>query len=277
MKKLLPLILISTALIYVGTSSKKNIENFAKAEPVDIVYDADEIPLNETVQSVAAYLNTSKTVIDASKAPVGATNKVLKLDGVSGGVGTIFDFKDTFYVNNVVSITFRFYTDSKNEARVTTCAGQGSKGWLMRYSIASLSNQWVDVTLNKDGTNFYTGTSMSDFADGEGYFKPFNFMMRSGTTLYIDSVTFNVDKKDNIAPVIHTDITQITTHVGVRPQLNVSATDNIDGEVPITYKWSENALDKKGKLTQGTHTCTLIAKDSSNNKTTHNITFIVNA
>jgi len=245
-------------------------------ETDEFIFDANEIPLNESVSGVAAYLNTSNTIIDAKDAPSGATNKVMKLDGVSGGVGTIFDFKEKFYIPNVVSMKIRFYTDSTNEARITTCAGQGSKGWITRYSLSTLSNQWVELLLDQKGTNFYTDMSFSDFADSEGYFKPFNFMMRGGTVLYVDSVIFNVKKTEHVPPVIHTNVTEITTHVGVRPQLNVKATDDVDGEVKVTYKWSDGALDSRGRLLQGTHACILSAKDSSNNKSTHQITFTVN-
>ena len=47
------------------------------------------------------------------------------------------------------------------------------------------------------------------------------------------------------------------------------------GKADVAAKWSDGALDGYEKLTQGTHTLTVIATDKSGNSTEKTITFIV--
>ena len=88
------------------------------------------------------------------------------------------------------------------------------------------------------------------------------------------TITVNVTEADRTAPVINFNISEIKTMVGAMPMFKVSATDN-SGNVTVTKAWSEGALDKKGRLTVGTHTWTITAVDSSGNTATKVVTFIV--
>ena len=80
---------------------------------------------------------------------------------------------------------------------------------------------------------------------------------------------------DELAPVISVTDSTIRTYVGSEPVINVTATDDIDGEIEVVFTWSSNALDQLGTLTNGEHTCTITATDTSNNVATVTITYIV--
>ena len=91
------------------------------------------------------------------------------------------------------------------------------------------------------------------------------------------SITVTVTEPDLLAPEMTIPTTEIYVKTGTTPLINVKATDNKDGEIEIVREWSKNALDKTGKLTEGTHTLTLTASDLSGNTTVKVITFYVSA
>ena len=75
-----------------------------------------------------------------------------------------------------------------------------------------------------------------------------------------------VTDKDTEAPVINFSCTEINTVKGCIPALKITATDNED-EVKVIQTWSDGALDKAGRLTEGSHELTLTATDLTGNKT----------
>ena len=87
-------------------------------------------------------------------------------------------------------------------------------------------------------------------------------------------VTVKVLEADNVAPTINLAFDTVKATVGAKPLLDVTATDDSDS-VTLTESWSEGALDPRGRLTAGTHTWTITAKDTFNNVTTKVVTFIV--
>ena len=89
------------------------------------------------------------------------------------------------------------------------------------------------------------------------------------------SVTFNALADDTTAPVISITDTTVHSYVGSRPELSVTAMDDVDGEVSVSYVWSSDALDQLGALNEGTHTCTITAVDSQSNQSQVTVTFIV--
>lgn len=91
------------------------------------------------------------------------------------------------------------------------------------------------------------------------------------------SITVTVTEPDLLAPEMTIPTTEIYVKTGTTPLINVKAIDNKDGEIEIVREWSKNALDKTGKLTEGTHTLTLTASDLSGNTTVKVITFYVSA
>ncbi|MBP5209112.1 MAG: hypothetical protein J6330_11735 [Clostridia bacterium] len=63
----------------------------------------------------------------------------------------------------------------------------------------------------------------------------------------------------------------IDTVAGAYNALRFEATDNCD-DVTVIQNWSEGALDRQMRLTEGTHTLTLTASDLSGNSTEMTIT-----
>jgi len=88
------------------------------------------------------------------------------------------------------------------------------------------------------------------------------------------TIAVTVIELDREKPVIHLNFTVMYAQVGMIPTLNFEVTDN-QNVAEVTRTWSEGALDKKGALTEGTHTYTVTAKDDSDNVATHTVTVIV--
>ena len=80
------------------------------------------------------------------------------------------------------------------------------------------------------------------------------------------TLTVTVGERDVTPPVINFGTDSIATVAGAYVRLNVTASDDND-EVTAVQTWSDDALDKKGRLTEGTHTLTLSSSDLSGNKT----------
>ncbi|MBQ7699315.1 MAG: hypothetical protein IJT49_03110 [Clostridia bacterium] len=81
-----------------------------------------------------------------------------------------------------------------------------------------------------------------------------------------DDIVLNVTvgPADTRAPVIEFDLTEIYSIAGCSPVINVSVTDDHD-DVALQIIWSANALDARGRLTQGDHTLTLRSEDLTGN------------
>ena len=75
-----------------------------------------------------------------------------------------------------------------------------------------------------------------------------------------------VKAKDTEAPVINFACDEINTVAGCLPALGITATDNED-EITVEQIWSDGALDKTGRLTEGVHVLTLRAADRTGNAT----------
>lgn len=86
----------------------------------------------------------------------------------------------------------------------------------------------------------------------------------SGNSSTIE-LTLSVEPKDVTAPVLSWTAEKLYADNGMMPILNITATDDRDGDVNVALIWSEGAL-YRGKLVTGEHTLTLIAEDSTGNK-----------
>ena len=84
-------------------------------------------------------------------------------------------------------------------------------------------------------------------------------------------LTVSVGEKDTTAPVIDCDLKTIRTVTGAYARLDFEATDDRDN-VKVIQTWSDGALDKLGRINEGTHTLTLTAADLTGNTTTITIT-----
>ena len=93
--------------------------------------------------------------------------------------------------------------------------------------------------------------------------------------MYIDEVA--VTKKptsDDTPPTITVKADDIKTTDGTYPIEDYTVTDN-SGSVNVSVKWSDGALDGKGRLTAGTHTCVITASDDCDNETRKTVTYTV--
>lgn len=300
--------------------------------------------------------------------PSGYSGDIYSVKGTASK-GALVDFSAAKIPTAVVqSMTFRVYigddgrpTDSYPEVRISW--PHNTSGWIMRYSVASKTDQWVDITLTADGQNFYGSVSFDNLSKN-GYLDKFGLCVRTYASIdypfYIDDISLvyktndntppvitytgdsvirvpedadiptnataydsfekrNVDvywtwpngtkftdngtpvagtynaklcakdfygniaehsvkvvisEKDVTAPEIALKIDKLYAVVGTIPNLKVNVTDNNELK-SVEYVWSEKALDKRDRLTEGTHKWTITAEDLSGNKTVKVLTVYV--
>ena len=89
------------------------------------------------------------------------------------------------------------------------------------------------------------------------------------------NLTLKVEAKDVIAPTLSWTIEKLFANTGMRFMIDVTATDDHDGEVEVVMTWSEGALDSRGRFNEGEHTLTITAVDKTGNKTEKVISVIV--
>ena len=242
----------------------------------------DEIPYGESVEGVTGYTYINFNMMTADEAaaanvPEGYSGYVLALTG-AGHAGITLDLSEqNIVVNAINSITFRVYcTANVREIRITDDAGYS---WITRF-VPTVTEQWIEITLTKDGENILKSEGMACFADANGYFKPVNFGFRftndESATVYIDSITFNMKEADTTAPVItYNGATTVDTTEGKALELDLTAWDEYEGRaITPEYIWSEGALDANGLPVVGQHTCTVKATDTAGNSA--EITLTVN-
>lgn len=82
-------------------------------------------------------------------------------------------------------------------------------------------------------------------------------------------------KTDNEAPVITVAVSEFEVPVGAYPADDAFTVTDDSGECKVTVVWTAGAFDERGRLTAGTHVCTITATDDSDNVSTAKITYIV--
>lgn len=274
MKKILVILVLVLSLLLSSVS--------AFAATMDDGVGKDEIPYGEEIEGVTcmkANVFNMMTAEEAaaSGAPEGYSGYVLALTNVAATGITLDLNNQKIVVNAIESITFRVYcTANVKEIRITDDAGYS---WITRFA-PTVTEQWIEITLTKDGENIMKSEGMACFADENGYFKPVNFGFRftdnETTTVYIDSITFNMKSVDTAAPVItYNGSTAVDTTEGKTLELDLTAWDEYEGRaITPEYIWSEGALDADGLLVEGQHTCTVKATDTAGNSS--EITLTVN-
>lgn len=256
-----------------GKAAKADIENqefacaysAAKADQEYLVYGSDRV--------VTMSAQEAKT----NGVPDGYQGQVLK---VEGGInkGLLLDFSAQKIPTNVIdSIKFRVcVTQSITEVRIMYPKRNGH--WAMRYSkIAGVTNQWVDITLGSDGTNFCQSPYMSCLSE-DGYLNKFELSVRGNVVndFYIDSVTVSFKQDDKTAPVI--DCYKNTIVVAENASgLDITAHDAYeDRDVDVQYIWPEGIkVGENGIPNPGTYRLILRASDFSGNQAEKTITLIV--
>ena len=225
------------------------------------------------------------TVLTAEQAaaqniPEGYENEVLVVEGLGGSYsrGVMLDFSSSaIAVNMVEAITFRVYVGSDGaadgypEVRIVQ-PGSGANGWIMRYYLSTKGeeDQWTEITLDANGTNFASGNTLTSLAK-DGILDKFELSVRvkaANVPFYVDSVSVKMKGNDGVAPVITYNGTEtLSVYEGAELRLNATAFDAQENcEKPIEYIWT----NEKGDVvtaeagcapTKGNYTLTLRAVD----------------
>ncbi len=121
---------------------------------------------------------------------------------------------------------------------------------------------WSDGALDSNGL-LQQGTHQCTvrFADRDGNYADL-------------SLTVHAAEKDLDPPILQWAPDQIYASEGMIPVLQLLASDQWDGELPVQAQWSDGAL-QNGRLCKGTHTLTLSAADQTGNIVQKTIAVIV--
>lgn len=113
----------------------------------------------------------SQTEAAEKRIPDGYTDSVVVVDGENASKykGVFCDFSaHKIPISIVESITFRVYVGANGvELRIPKQGGI-PRDWTMRYDISKSVNEWTDVVIDSDKTNFQSQTSMENLSN-DGY------------------------------------------------------------------------------------------------------------
>ena len=246
-----------------GNSSSVVINVSVKADKSVIALD--DVPTTGYIEGVSIYdgqteyLTPDEAVSEG--VPMGYSDGVLKVSGSTARFGMTFDPRALeIPVGLIDKITVRIllYT-GENGLRVSN---HGPTNWMVLANVNVGS--WVEYTMYAGGNGFSNGYRMSDFADVNGNLGIFSIATndKSGKNVfYIDSITINLKKDDNQAPVInYNGSSDIVTTAGKPFVLDAEAVDTLSGApVKLEYSFSEGAIDKDGNLLEGVHSCRVSA------------------
>lgn len=243
----------------------------------------NEFPFVAPIEGVSAYGVGLPTYIaedetDYLGVPEGSTTGVLKLAANAASMGITFDFSNQHIKTyNVGALKIRFYLVSTGsetaqypELRITNCKGSGGKAWAMRYLLGTNHlDEWYEVTLDRNGTNFTDGTNFDYFENSNGEIGVFELAIRGtkATTWYIDTVEFVARAADTVAPVITYEGERvIEIPYGRALTFPATAFDAYqNGNVDVVPVFPDGSLDENGKLKVGQWNVKLTATDDAGN------------
>ena len=238
----------------------------------------------EKIAGVNVYDGSAVAVMTAEEAasqnvPAGYTGSVIKMTAseqtaAKYQMDIVLDFSSQKLTRSKIEgISFRVYVcstpkDNKKHPEVRIPKPDGN--WVLRRNVTATKDQWITITLTDSEINDLCGIN-------GGTLGKFALALRSeaATTMYIDEVT--VTKKptsDDVPPTITVKADNIKATDGAYPMEDYTVTDN-SGSANVSLEWSNGALDGKGRLTAGTHTCVITATDNSGNETKKTVTYTV--
>ena len=238
----------------------------------------------EKIAGVNVYDGSAVAVMTAEEAasqnvPAGYTGSVIKMTASEQSAAKyqmdiVLDFSSQKLTRSKIEgISFRVYVcstpkDNKKHPEVRIPKPDGN--WVLRRNVTATKDQWITITLTDSEIDELCGIN-------GGTLGKFALALRSeaATTMYIDEVT--VTKKptsDDVPPTITVKADNVKATVGAYPMEGYTVTDN-SGSVNVSLEWSNGALDGKGRLTAGTHTCVITATDNSGNETKKTVTYTV--
>lgn len=238
----------------------------------------------EKIAGVNVYDGSAVAAMTAEEAasqnvPAGYTGSVIKMTASEQTaekhqMDIVLDFSSQKLTRSKIEgISFRVYVcstpkDNKKHPEVRIPKPGGN--WILRHNVTATKDQWITITLTDSEIDELCGIN-------GGTLGKFALALRSeaATTMYIDEVT--VTKKptsDDVPPTITVKADNVKATVGAYPMEDYTVTDN-SGSVNVSVEWSNGALDGKGRLTAGTHTCVITATDNSGNETQKTVTYTV--
>lgn len=238
----------------------------------------------EKITGVNVYDGSAVAVMTAEEAasqnvPAGYTGSVIKMTAseqtaAKYQMDIVLDFSSQKLTRSKIEgISFRVYVcstpkDNKKHPEVRIPKPDGN--WVLRRNVTATKDQWITITLTDSEIDDLCGIN-------GGTLGKFALALRSeaATTMYIDEVT--VTKKptsDDVPPTITVKADNIKATDGAYPMEDYTVTDN-SGSANVSLEWSNGALDGKGRLTAGTHTCVITATDDSDNETKKTVTYTV--
>lgn len=254
------------------------------APPLPIFADGNFGYTGEKIAGVNVYDGSAVAVMTAEEAasqnvPAGYTGSVIKMTAseqtaAKYQMDIVLDFSSQKLTRSKIEgISFRVYVcstpkDNKKHPEVRIPKPGGN--WILRHNVTATKDQWITITLTDSEIDDLCGIN-------GGTLGKFALALRSeaATTMYIDEIT--VTKKptsDDVPPTITVKADNIKATDGAYPMEGYTVTDN-SGSVNVSLEWSNGALDGKGRLTVGTHTCVITATDNSGNETKKTVTYTV--
>ena len=254
------------------------------APPLPIFADGNFGYTGEKIAGVNVYDGSAVAAMTAEEAasqnvPAGYTGSVIKMTAseqtaAKYQMDIVLDFSSQKLTRSKIEgISFRVYVcstpkDNKKHPEVRIPKPDGN--WILRHNVTATKDQWITITLTDSEIDDLCGIN-------GGTLGKFALALRSeaATTMYIDEVT--VTKKptsDDVPPTITVKADNIKATDGAYPMEDYTVTDN-SGSANVSLEWSNGALDGKGRLTAGTHTCVITATDDSDNETKKTVTYTV--
>lgn len=254
------------------------------APPLPIFADGNFGYTGEKIAGVNVYDGSAVAVMTEEEAasqnvPAGYTGSVIKMTAseqtaAKYQMDIVLDFSSQKLTRSKIEgISFRVYVcstpkDNKKHPEVRIPKPDGN--WVLRRNVTVTKDQWITITLTDSEIDDLCGIN-------GGTLGKFALALRSeaATTMYIDEIT--VTKKttsDDVPPTITVKADNVKATVGAYPMEDYTVTDN-SGSVNVSLEWSNGALDGKGRLTAGTHTCVITATDNSGNETKKTVTYTV--
>ncbi len=254
------------------------------APPLPIFADGNFGYTGEKITGVNVYDGSAVAVMTAEEAasqnvPAGYIGSVIKMTAseqtaAKYQMDIALDFSSQKLTRSKIEgISFRVYVcstpkDNKKHPEVRIPKPGGN--WILRHNVTATKDQWITITLTDSEIDDLCGIN-------GGTLGKFALALRSeaATTMYIDEIT--VTKKptsDDVPPTITVKADNVKATDGAYPMEDYTVTDN-SGSANVSLEWSNGALDGKGRLTAGTHTCVITATDSSGNETKKTVTYTV--
>lgn len=238
----------------------------------------------EKITGVNVYDGSAVAVMTAEEAasqnvPAGYTGSVIKMTAseqtaAKYQMDIALDFSSQKLTRSKIEgISFRVYvcsTPKDNNKHPEVRIPKPDGNWVLRHNVTATKDQWITITLTDSEIDDLCGIN-------GGTLGKFALALRSedATTMYIDEVT--VTKKptsDDVPPTITVKADNVKAIDGAYPMEDYTVTDN-SGSANVILEWSNGALDGKGRLTAGTHTCVITATDNSGNETKKTVTYTV--